>query len=378
MNQKVIKLIVIILLSIILLGIIIVVSLYIGNSTTRLWIDKNILKKDIGEEDLPTIEIEESKTYVYAYGNRIVTLTDNKLLIYNNLANKVSTIDVSVTKPKFAYNGDYLLIADEGQSNLYLLYGDSMQWEKKLEGNISQIAVNKNGAAAVVLSGTTYKSVIMMFDITGEENFKTYLATTIATDLDISDNSNYLSFIEINTSGASIISTIKTISVEKAKNKPNEAIIYTYDIDANTLPIKIKYKNNKVVVFTDNAMYVLNEGNKNKILDLGKNITFADIELNGYVCSVNENPSERGKYSLDLLNVENEAQNVYYISDTVKNIYCNNDNIIAMNLGNTIEFVNTNGWLIKKYTSLRNIQNVIIGKSIAAIIYKDRVEVLSL
>lgn len=378
MNKRIMKILLFSVIAIVLLGIIIVVSLYIGNSTARLWIDKNIFRKDIGEEELPTIEIEESKTYIYAYGNRVVTLTDNKLLIYNNLANKVSTIDVVVTKPKFAYSGDYLLIADEGQSNLYLIYGDNMQWEKKLEGNISQITVNKNGAVGVVLSGTTYKSVIMMFDIAGEENFKTYLATTLATDLEISDNNNYLSFIEVNYSGASITSNVKTISVEKAKNKPNEAIIYTYDIDSNILPIKIKYKNNRIVLFVDNAVYVLDEGNKNKILDIGKNITFADIELNGYVCSINENATERGKYSLDLFNVENESQNAYFLSDTVKNIYCNNDNIIAMNLGNTIEFVNTNGWLVKKYTSLRNVQNIVIGKSIAAIIYKDRVEVLSL
>jgi flagellar biosynthesis/type III secretory pathway M-ring protein FliF/YscJ len=46
-----------ILIGIITLLIIIIavaIGLYVGNSTVRLWTDKYILKKDIGEEDLPT------------------------------------------------------------------------------------------------------------------------------------------------------------------------------------------------------------------------------------------------------------------------------------------------------------------------------------
>ena len=49
------------------------------------------------------------------------------------------------------------------------------------------------------------------------KNLKTYLSSTIAVDIAISENSQNLSFAEINTSGTIIDSVVKTISVEKAK-----------------------------------------------------------------------------------------------------------------------------------------------------------------
>ena len=62
-----------------------------------------------------------------------------------------------------------------------------------MEGNVSYMTVNKNGAVGVVLTGTTYKSVIVMYGITGNEEFRTYLSSTVATSLAISENSEYLS-----------------------------------------------------------------------------------------------------------------------------------------------------------------------------------------
>ena len=52
-----------------------------------------------------------------------------------------------------------------------------------MEGSVSYMTVNKNGAVGVVLTGTTYKSVIVMYGITGDEEFRTYLSSTVATRL---------------------------------------------------------------------------------------------------------------------------------------------------------------------------------------------------
>ena len=171
-----------ILIGIITLLIIIIavaIGLYVGNSTVRLWTDKYILKKDIGEEDLPTIEIEEKDNIqAYAYSNYLATVGNNTLTIYNSSAKVVTSINVSITTPQFESAGRYLLVADQGGENLYLIYNDSLQWQKQMEGNISHICVNDSGAVGVIITGTTYKSVIIMYDITGKEEFKTYLSTT--------------------------------------------------------------------------------------------------------------------------------------------------------------------------------------------------------
>lgn len=374
------KILIITLLIILGVAISTLIGFYVGNSSVRLWIDKNIFKKDIGEENLPVIEIDEVKNLsVCAYSNYVATVGNNTLTIYNQSAKVDTTISVSITTPEFFSCGKYLLIADKGNSNLYLLYNDTLQWQKTLDGNISKITVNENGAVGVSVSGTIYKSIVIMYDITGEETFKTYLSTTVATDLAISEDSKYLSFVEMNTAGTVIESKVKTISVDKAKNSPNESIIYTYTTNNNTLITKIKYKKDKLVAFTDSSINIYYNGNEEQLAEIDSNTKFADIDLDGYVCLVEENSDGllSTKYIFKTINIESKKENEYTINYAIKSVYCNK-NIIAANTGNEVNFINVNGWLAKKFTSIQSIKDISLGEHTAAIIYKNRVEIISL
>lgn len=375
MNKKIL----IIITSIIALIIVITISLYIANESVRSWMDIYILRKEIIEENLPTISLDNENSNIYAYDNHIVILRDNKLVIYNSSGKEETTINVSITTPLFKSCGKYLLVGDKNNKNLYLIYNTSLQWQKTMEGNISKIAVNKNGAVGVVLTGTTYKSVITMYGITGEEEFKTYLSSTIAVDIAISEDSKYLSFAEINTSGTIITSTIKTISVEKAKTTPAEAIIYKYEQEPNGLVVNIQYNKQNLVCQYDNSIYLLKEGNSEKILDIDDKIIFIDINLTEYICEVIETSSSilSSQYELKIINIENKKENSYLLESMPKSLYCKND-IIAVNMGNEIDFINHNGWLQKSFTSKQSFKNVILGNNVAAIVYKDRVEIINL
>ncbi len=366
-------------ITIIIVACIIVTSLYLGNRNARLWINKNILKKDIGEEELPSIELSNENANVFAYGDKIAILEEGVLSIYNSSAKKVSEIQVSLANPMYEASGNYLLLADNGGTNFYLINNNDLQWKKEADGKISKITVNKNGAVGIVVTATTYKSIITMYDIYGKESFKTYLGTTLATDLAISNNSKYLSFIEINTTGASIISKVKTISVDKAKNQPKEAIINTYEFQSNVLAVKIKYNNDDVMLMTDSGLYNLKDGNTEKIDEITDIISFADIMLDDYFAEIKENNSKaiKADYELDFINYDNQRINTYYFSDTIKNMICSGDKV-ALNFGSQIEFVNTRGNQIKKYTSLKNIKEIQMTEKVVAIVFKDNVEVLSL
>ena len=54
------------------------------------------------------------------------------------------------------------------------------------------------------------------------------------------------------------------------------------------------------------------------------------------------------------------------------------DNIIAINLGSEVDFINTNGWLVKRYTSRQEIRNIVICDGIAGVIYRDKIELINL
>ena len=54
------------------------------------------LEKNIVDENLPTISIENENASIYAYDNHIVILKDNKLTIYNASGKEETTINVQV------------------------------------------------------------------------------------------------------------------------------------------------------------------------------------------------------------------------------------------------------------------------------------------
>lgn len=360
------------------IAIIIVISLYIANTNVRDWMDKYILGKDVIEENLPTIMLDNENVNVYSYDNHIVVLSENKLVIYDSAGKEETTINVNITTPIFESNGKYLLVADKNGKNIYLIYNDTLQWQKEMEGNISKITVNKDGAVGVVITGTTHKSVIVMYGITGDEEFKIYLSTTIAMDISISEDSKYLSFAEINTSGTIINSVIKTVSVDKAKNAPTEAIIYSYEQEKNNLVVNIEYNKNTLVCQYDNSVYIFKDGSSEKIIDINNKIVFLDINLNGYISYIEETSSGilTSDYELKILNVDNKKENIYLLDSMPKSLYCSN-NIIGINKGNEIEFVNHSGWLLKKFTSRQSFKGVILGDSVVGIVYKDRIEIIN-
>ena len=47
-----------------------------------------------------------------------------------------------------------------------------------------------------------------------------------------------------------------------------------------------------------------------------------------------------------------------------------------MNFGTEVKIINTNGWLLKEYKSSKQIKDLVLGTSIAGIVYKDKIEII--
>ena len=54
-----------------------------------------------------------------------------------------------------------------------------------------------------------------------------------------------------------------------------------------------------------------------------------------------------------------------------------NNGIIAVNFGTEILFINTSGWLINRYTSAQEIQDIVLTNKLAGIVFKNKIEILS-
>lgn len=355
--------------------------LYATNEEFRTFMDMNVLRKEITENNLNSIVLEDyDKSNIYAYSNKIAVLKDNKLSLYTASGRQEGQLEVQISTPITYSNGRYFMIAQQDSSKAYLIRDNEIVWEKDLEGNISRVSVNSAGYSSIILTGTAYKTVIVVFDNQGNELFK-YMSSTITVDSAISEDNQYLSFAEVNISGTFVQSNIKTLSIEKAKTSPNEANVFTYNADSNSLILNIKYQNNnKLVCMYDDSVHVIKNNEDTKVADINSSeMTFYSIELNNHLVGTVESTSGLldTQTTVQIINMDNQNQNTYNFNGVTKELYTYG-NKIALNLGSEVHFIDTNGWLIKKYTSSQEIRKIVITDEIAGIVYRDKIEIVNL
>lgn len=379
-NKK--KIITIIILAIIFIMLTTIIIIYHNNRQTREWIDKNLFRKEIMQDNVNTIELKESENAnIYAFNKYIGVLNKNKFSIYNNTGNEEKTLEVEVSNPIFHSAGRFLVMGEKKGKKLYLITEKDITWEAQIEGNISQIHVNKNGYVAVVIADTSYKTVIAMYSPEGKPLFKTYLSSTRTADIAISNDNKHLAIAEVDTSGTLIQSNIKIISIEKASSDAANSLENTYQGEADKLITNIEYqdKNKLVCMYTDEIRILENEKANNLMSNENKKVIFQSIKLNNHAIEIEEKSS--GLFTADsvvsIVNTENKGTKEYIADAVTKEIYTYG-NIIGLNLGTEIEFINTDGWLVKRYIAKQEITNVVVTDSIAGIIYRDRIEIINL
>lgn len=364
--------------------ILVIYLVYAANENFRAFMDANILNKSIEQDNLKSITLENyDNSNIFAYSKYIAILKDNTLTTYNSSGKIEAENNIQITNPITTSNGKYLIIAEQDSSKIYLLKDNNIRWEKTLEGNISRISVNSSGYSAIILKGTAYKSVVLLLDDSGNEMFKYYMSSTIAVDASISEDNKYVGIAEVNTSGTLIQSNIKILSIAKAKENPTEAIVYTYNAPLNSLVLNIKYQNkNKLVCEYDNEIHVIKDNVDTKLTNINtdqEKITYYSIELdNNIVKNVEENASLFAtNTAIKIINSTTQKENTYKFEGVIKEMYCCGSKI-ALNLGSEIHFVDTNGWLIKKYTSNQEVRKIVISNEVAGIIYRNKIELIKL
>lgn len=379
-NKK--KILITVLVVIIAIAAIVFAIIYCQNKEAREWIDKNILRKEVLQDNAITIELKEGENEnIYAFNRYIGILNKNQFSIYGASGNEEKKLEVQISNPIFNSANRFLVIAEKKGQKLYLITDKDITWETSIEGKISQVHVNKNGYVAVVIVDTSYKTVIAMYDPQGKEMFKTYLSSTRTTDVSISNDNKHLAIAEVDTSGTIIQSNIKIISVEKASSDPTNSLENTFKGENNKLITNLKYqdKDRLICMYTD-SIDIIENGEDTTLIDNNeKKVIFQSIELNNHITSIEEKSS--GLFTADsvvsIMNTENKNTKEYTVNSVAKEIYTYG-NIIALNLGTEIEFINTEGWLVKRYIANQEITNIVVSDNIAGIIYRDKVEIINL
>ncbi len=379
-NKK--KLIITSIIILIVVLCIIFIGLYCTNKQCREWIDKNVLRKEVIQDKVNTIDLNESQyTNIYAFNKYIGVLDKTKFTIYSSTGSEEKTLEIQVSNPIFSSANRFLAIAEKKGKKFYVITDKDISWEAEVEGNIAQVHVNKNGYVAVVIVDTSYKAVIKMYNPQGKEMFNTYLSSTRAVDVSISNDNKYLAIAEVDTSGSIIQSDVKVISIDKASTDPTNSLENTYKSESNKLITNIKYQDkNKLVCMYTESIHEIEGGQDITLVDnSNKKVIFQSINLSNNICSIEEKSS--GLFTADslvnIINVGSKEEKQYTADSIAKEMYTYG-NIIALNLGTEVEFINTDGWLVKRYVANQEITNIVVSDNIAGIIYRDKIEMINL
>ena len=354
---------------------------YVSNQNFRNFMDTYVLFKTCKENDLASINIDTEKNiYTYAYYNYVVVLENNKLTLYNSSGKVVESFEVNISSPIFASQDNYLVVAEKDNTKAYLFKDKKMIWQKDVDGQISRVNINENGYVSIIVSGTSYKSVITTYAQDGAEVFKTFLSNAVAIDSDISRDNKYLSFCEMDLSGTFVQSKVKIISIDKAKQDPVNSIIYTYEIPANSLVTNLEYHDrDELICLCDNKVLLLKNGNIETLAEIDSSVTFTGAKLSKSYFKVIED-----KYGInnqnsrvEIYNTSSRKVSTYTIKGVAKEV-TSKDGVIAVNLGTEAYFISESGFLKKKYVSNQEIKNIVISNNVAGIIYRNKIEFMGL
>ena len=355
--------------------------IYYNNVEFRTWCDENVIKKEILQDDVKTIEINKNdNVQVYAYDKYICILQKKKIDFYNRVGSKVGSIDIDIVNAEFVSAGRYLAISEKDGQKFYLISGKEKIFEKEIEGTISEINVSRNGYISIIISNTSYKSVIDVFNRNGEEIFRTNLVTSRVVKTSISQDSKYLAIAEVDISGIIIKSSIQIVSMELAQTNPSEAIIYKYEAPTDKLIMNINYQENQrlLCMYNDSIDMLYNQENTELLKFDNTQLVYITVGLNNKIVMVEENST--GKYVsetyVNIINPINNKKRQYITENTAKAI-TTYSNKIAINFGTELHIIGNNGILIKKYKSNTEINNVVMTDNLVAIIYNDKIAIVN-
>ncbi len=360
----------------------IVLARYLINDDFRSMVDSKILRKNVSENSSNVIEINsDGNPYVYAFDKYITVLSKNVLSFYAQDAKFVSSIDVNITTPYINSEDKYLVVAEKGGSKLYFISEMGVKWEKDIEGEIYRVSVNKNGYVSVILKNATYKSIVVVFDVNGNELLRNFLKSSYAICSEISDNNQYLAVGRIDYSGTVVKSIIDLISIGTAKDNPKNSVVNKYESESGKILANIKFNDkDEAICMFDSYIQKLTKDTSQKLYDINSDNMFVDINLKNNMVIVEKETSGlfSYEYQMSIKNTAGKSDNLYILgSDTPKKLKVT-ENLICLNLANEVRVVSLGGWLLKRYTTKSEIQDIVVGDSIIGIIYNNKIEVIGI
>lgn len=136
-----------------------------------------------------------------AYKDYIVKCNKDGVWFLDKKGREVWSLGTPFNKPIVKSNGTYLLVADLGGKDIYILDGKSVFWNDKTEESILNAEISGDGYVTAITSSEHYNGEVRVYDNHGIELFRRVIANEFAVAAQISPSNEKMVINLINPTG---------------------------------------------------------------------------------------------------------------------------------------------------------------------------------
>ena len=162
------------------------------NRSQTLYLDENTLY------EMPYTA--QQNTVFKTSGSGAYICTKDKLTMLSSLGKTEWSIDVSLNNPILSVNGGYILAADRGGKNIYLVNNGKVILSTYSTYNIINASVSNDGKFVIISDEPYYKGLVTVKNADDEEVFVWHSGNAYIIDAIIGNDTNKLALVTVNTS----------------------------------------------------------------------------------------------------------------------------------------------------------------------------------
>lgn len=307
------------------------------------------------------------------YKDYIIKCTKSKIQGLDKTGEEQWSIPISMNEPIIKISGSEMLVADIGGRDIYVLNGKDIKWSTKIDNTIINADINESGYVTVVKEEKRTRGAVTVFNLQGNEFFTKGIGESFIFMAKISPSGKQVFISSIDSSGIkanTILEITDILGKSISSNKiSQEGIIYP----------SIWYLNNDSMIAVSDDMMACFDKTGRELWNTRNaypniKVHSSKVALGKYPVLATGKPNSNVS-EIDILNMNGQQVSQYQIEGSVINIEVFSD-VIAVNTGREVHFINTKGKLVGKYSSKSDIIGVnFFNKTEAEIITKNSVVV---
>lgn len=343
-------------------------------------IDRGFINRNIKYE-LSSTEFDYDENVNAVFGTHkgyIVKCSRDNIIYIDSNGNEQWTYPLSLKNPVLKTAGSYLLVADYGAKSILTFSGKEMRWEKELDNNIINADINWKGYVTVVHGEERSRGAVSVYNRQGMNCFTIGKAENFILSSKVSSSAKSVFINSVDTSGISTNTILEFTDL--SGNILNNKIV-----KENTVFPSLWYmENDSLFVVGDSMFMILDKDFKEIVQQTVKGKIFSSCIANGKYAVVASNPEETtgifetGSSGIWIYDSNGEKICEYNLKGEVRNLASYED-IIAINSGNKLRFINLEGNLLAEYSSKLDMKEVFfINRREVLVVCKDKFLVLKM